>query len=81
MSSPVKGAPNDVEKQLLKDEFLSTMQAKFLTGKDSDFDYSKVDTSDEYDDLKLRERDEEEAYFDQDDWSSQDWVIIVVVDY
>lgn len=43
------------------------MQAKFLTGKDSDFDYSKVDTSDEYDDLKLRERDEEEAYFDQDD--------------
>lgn len=44
------------------------MQAKFLTGKDSDFDYAKVDMSDEYDDLELRERDEEEAYFDQDDW-------------
>lgn len=67
VSNPIKGLPNETEKQLLREEFLSTMQAKFLTGKDTDFDYSKVDMSDEYDDLKLRERDEEEEYFDKDD--------------
>jgi len=67
VSSPITGVPNDTEKQLLRDEFLSIMQTKFLTGKDNDFDYTKVDMSDEYDDLKLRERDEEEAYFDHDD--------------
>ncbi|KAK3729135.1 hypothetical protein QZH41_005820 [Actinostola sp. cb2023] len=66
LSSPMKGIPDDTEKQLLREEFLSVMEANFLAGKETEFDYTKVDTSDEYDDLKLRERDEEDVYFDND---------------
>lgn len=68
VTSPIKGIPSEAERQLLKDEFLSEMQAKFLAGRDEEFDYSEVDMNDDYDDLKLRERDEEEAYFDDDDF-------------
>ncbi|XP_031572172.1 coiled-coil domain-containing protein 97-like [Actinia tenebrosa] len=67
VTSPIKGIPSETERQLLKDEFLSEMQAKFLAGQDEGFDYTEVDMNDDYDDLKLRERDEEEAYFDDDD--------------
>ncbi|KAF5292494.1 hypothetical protein FQR65_LT01638 [Abscondita terminalis] len=55
------------EKQILKEEFVSTMYEHFLDGKDEDFDYSTVDNNEEYDNLKIIEYDEEEKYFDLDD--------------
>lgn len=64
--SPLKGCPTDKEKLMLHEEFLSAMQDKFMRGEEEEFDYSTVDTNDEYDDLKIRERDEEERYFDDD---------------
>lgn len=51
---------------MLHEEFLSAMQDKFMRGEEEEFDYSTVDTNVEYDDLKIRERDEEERYFDDD---------------
>lgn len=51
---------------MLHEEFLSAMQDKFMRGEEEEFDYSTVNTNDEYDDLKIRERDEEERYFDDD---------------
>ena len=55
------------EKQMLKQEFLRAMQLSFLSGEDKDFDYSKVDSNDQYDSLDHRQQDEEEAYFDQEE--------------
>ncbi|XP_063613532.1 coiled-coil domain-containing protein 97-like [Penaeus indicus] len=55
------------EKQLLKEEFYSSAYLNFLNGKDEEFDYGQVDTSDDYDLLEIRARDDEERYFDDDD--------------
>lgn len=63
------------EKRLLRDEFVSIMHQSFLAGSDKDFNYQQVDTCCEYDPLKIRERDEEEAYFDDEEpetWSTED---------
>ena len=65
--SPLKGCPTEQERLMLHEEFLSAMQDKFMRGEEEEFDYSTVDTNNEYDDLKMRERDEEEQYFDGDD--------------
>lgn len=55
------------EKSMLRDEFLATMQASFLDGKDKDFDYSKVDFDETYDSLEIRNRDAEDEYFDAEE--------------
>lgn len=55
---------------MLHEEFLSAMQDKFMRGEEEEFDYSAVDTNNEYDDLTIRERDEEEQYFDEEEMSS-----------
>lgn len=55
------------EKLMLKQEFLSAMQASFLDGKDRDFDYSKVDLDEQYDSLEMRGRDSEDDYFDTEE--------------
>lgn len=55
------------EKQMLRQEFLRAMQLSFLSGEDKEFDYSKVDSNDQYDSLDHRQQDEEEAYFDQEE--------------
>ena len=68
--STLKGYPTEEEKQMLHEEFLSIMQDKFMRGEEEEFDYSAVDTNDEYDDLTIRERDEEEQYFDNEEVSS-----------
>ncbi|XP_068728482.1 coiled-coil domain-containing protein 97-like [Montipora capricornis] len=65
--SPLKGCPTEQEKLMLHEEFLSVMQDKFIRGEEQEFDYSTVDANTEYDDLKIRERDEEEQYFDSED--------------
>lgn len=51
------------KKHELKEEFLRIMQERFLSGQDADFDYSKVDNNEEYDDLDVLNRDAEEEYF------------------
>ena len=51
---------------MLHEEFLSAMQDKFMRGEEEEFDYSSVDAN-EYDDLTIRGRDEEEQYFDSED--------------
>lgn len=38
-----------------------------MRGEEEEFDYSVVDINDEYDDLIIRERDEEEQYFDSEE--------------
>ncbi|XP_078352513.1 coiled-coil domain-containing protein 97-like isoform X2 [Oculina patagonica] len=68
--STIKGCPTEQEKHLLHEEFLSVMQDRFMRGEEEEFDYSAVDTNDEYDDLTIRERDEEENYFDSEEVSS-----------
>ncbi|XP_018336256.1 coiled-coil domain-containing protein 97 [Agrilus planipennis] len=55
------------ERKLLRDEFVTTMYENFLEGKDEDFDYSNVDENEEYDNLELISRDEEEKYFDSEE--------------
>lgn len=52
---------------MLHEEFLSVMQDRFMRGEEPEFDYSTVDANTEFDDLKIRERDEEERYFDSED--------------
>ncbi|KAK4886868.1 hypothetical protein RN001_003139 [Aquatica leii] len=55
------------ERQILKEEFISTMYESFLDGNDDDFDYSTVDDNDEYDNLEIVDNDEEEKYFDAEE--------------
>lgn len=55
------------ERKLLKEEFVTTMYQSFLDGKDADYDYGKVDSNDDLDDLQAQELDEEEKYFDSED--------------
>uniref|UniRef100_A0A182NUC7 DUF2052 domain-containing protein n=1 Tax=Anopheles dirus TaxID=7168 RepID=A0A182NUC7_9DIPT len=55
------------ERDLLRDEFIGIMHARFIDGEEGEFDYTQVDDSLEYDDLKIVERDEQERYFDEDD--------------
>ncbi|KAK8737838.1 hypothetical protein OTU49_004266 [Cherax quadricarinatus] len=68
VNSPVESR----KKQLFKEEFYSVGYHNFLRGKDEDFDYGQVDTSDDYDPLDIRARDEEERYFDEDEETHSD---------
>lgn len=43
------------------------MKQQFLEGQDEDFDYSKVDTSEEFDNLQIFSQDEEDKYFDEEE--------------
>ncbi|KAG7213690.1 hypothetical protein KM043_002933 [Ampulex compressa] len=54
------------ERQILMQEFVTLMYQNFLDGKDLDFDYSKVDENEAYDNVDLRAQDEEEKYFDSE---------------
>lgn len=55
------------EREILKEEFISTMYSNFLDGKDKNFDYSSVDYNSEYDNVDIRAQDEEEKYFDSEE--------------
>ena len=39
---------------------------RFLNGEDTDMDYASIDNNDNLDDVKIREHDEEEKYFDDE---------------
>lgn len=56
-----------VERQLLRDEFFSIMYSKFLSGFDKNFDYTKVDHNENFDNLAIRAQDEEDKYFDEEE--------------
>lgn len=56
-----------IPKEQLRDEFVSMMEEKFLSGRDGAFfDYSTLEANEckEYD--KMRQQDEEDVYFDAD---------------
>ncbi|XP_040166466.1 coiled-coil domain-containing protein 97 [Anopheles arabiensis] len=55
------------ERDLLRDEFIGIMHARFIAGEEEEFDYAKVDNSDDYDDLDTVEQDEQERYFDDEE--------------
>lgn len=55
------------ERDLLKEEFITTMYQSFLDGKDEEFDYSSVDNNEKYDNIDVISKDEEEKYFDSED--------------
>lgn len=58
---------SEKEKRILRQEFLRTMQLKFLNGEEKEFDYSKVDNNVEYDSIEQRGIDEQEKYFDSEE--------------
>lgn len=55
------------ERQLLKEEFVTTMYQSFLDGKDKDFDYKKIDNDASYDNLTELDHDEEDKYFESEE--------------
>jgi len=56
-----------VERAALRNEFVATMQERFLKGEDLNFDYSAVDNNSEYDAVEMLNQDAEEKYFDEDE--------------
>ncbi|CAF1168239.1 unnamed protein product [Rotaria sordida] len=58
---------SSTEKNLYRQEFLAIQKEKFLNGEDSNIDYTSIDNNENLDDIKIRERDEEEKYFDDED--------------
>ena len=64
----------DREKYMLKQEFLAAMQTHFLDGKDEGFDYSRIENDEQYDSLDMRERDEQDEYFDEEEpsWNEEE---------
>lgn len=63
---------NPGERELLRNEFMGLMKERFLSGKDSDFDYTAVDDNAQLDDLQQIERDGEDAYFECSDDDDDD---------
>lgn len=58
---------DEYEKQFSRNEFVSVMYERFLSGKDKDFDYADVDDNADYDDIRICDIDEEEKYFDSEE--------------
>lgn len=58
---------SSTERNLYRQEFLAIQKEKFLNGEDSNIDYTSIDNNDNLDDVKIREHDEEEKYFDDED--------------
>ncbi|VDI82237.1 Hypothetical predicted protein [Mytilus galloprovincialis] len=56
----------DEQKAQFRQEFLTIMQERFMSGQDEHFNYSEVDDNIEYDDLDILQKVEEEKYFDAD---------------
>lgn len=57
-----------------RERWVDIMTVRFLRGDDEDFDYGKVDESEELDDRRAEERDAEEEWFDgeSEDFSPRD---------
>lgn len=65
--------PTENEKIMLRNEFIETMEQRFMDGQDVDFDYCDVDNNEEYDSLDIVNRDEEDRYFaSEDDYNDDD---------
>ncbi|CAF2558917.1 unnamed protein product [Rotaria sp. Silwood2] len=58
---------SSTERNLYRQEFLAMQKERFLNGEDSNIDYTSIDNNENLDDIKIRERDEEEKYFDDED--------------
>lgn len=62
--------PKDKEEGL--NRWRKQIELMFLRGDDTDFDYSKVDGSEEYDDRAVEEREAEESWFEEQE---PEWAI------
>lgn len=56
---------SDAEKDEMKREFIEIMYQKFLSGQDTEYDYSNVDNNGDYDDLEMETQDQQDKYFDE----------------
>jgi hypothetical protein len=54
--------------------WMKEMELRFLRGDDTDFDYKTVDESEEYDDRGIKDREEEEKWFEDESpaWVGED---------
>ena len=50
---------------MFHDEFIGLMENRFIDGED-DFDYSKIDNNEEFDDDHIMSQDLEDKYFDEE---------------
>ena len=57
----------DGGRDFLRQQFVKSVYQTFLAGKDTGFDYRKVDTDESLDDLEAEQRDAEERYFEDGD--------------
>ena len=57
--------PTDKEDGLRR--WRKEMELRFVRGDDVDFDYGKVDGSEEYDDREIEEREEEQKWFEEEE--------------
>jgi len=55
------------ERAVLYRQFQDIMEERFLNGEDVGFNYGLVDQDERYDDLKIRSRDAEDEYFNEED--------------
>ena len=60
------------ERDQMKNEFISIMHRKFLNGENLDIDYHAIDFNDDYDNIEIESRDQEEKYFDENDDDDDD---------
>lgn len=61
------GSLTETEREILKEEFVTTMYQNFLDGKDKDFNYDEVDNNSKYDNTYALDQDAEDKYFDSEE--------------
>ena len=57
----------ETDKRRQRQEFLRAMQLSFLRGEDEGFDYSSVDTDEQFDNIDTLQQDGEDVYFDEEE--------------
>ena len=68
------GAENEIEQEEIPENkkqglmrWRSGMEERFMDGMDADFPYESVDDGDKFDDWALKDREEEEKWFDEEE--------------
>lgn len=62
----------DRDKRMLRGEFLRLMHLRFINGEEKEYDYSHIDSNEEYDISTVYERDCEDSYFDSEEPNNDD---------
>ncbi|KAI9497031.1 coiled-coil domain-containing protein-domain-containing protein [Zychaea mexicana] len=69
------GKEQDIEEMMTfreeqREELVRLLEERFLAGKDTQFDYAKVDQNEAYDDMAQQEQDLQDQYFDDEESDS-----------